>query len=120
MHLPQLIPAFQHYHWVLKTCHAGAELDTALNCAQGFLDGDLRCKAVLLTGMRVCRGWVVLASRVGTPYRACTCVAAWSIASVLSVPWAPYHYVSWLPGRASGPGFKPNYLSLVLLQVASV
>ena len=42
MHLPHLIPAFQHYHWVLRTCHAGAELDTALNCAQGFVDGDLR------------------------------------------------------------------------------
>lgn len=42
MHLPQLIPAIQHYHWVLKTCHAGAELDTALTCAQGFVDPDLR------------------------------------------------------------------------------
>jgi alpha-glucan,water dikinase len=42
MHLPQLIPAIQHYHWVLKTCHSGAELDTALTCAQGFVDPDLR------------------------------------------------------------------------------
>jgi alpha-glucan,water dikinase len=43
MHLPQLIPAISHYHWVLKTCHSGAELDTALTCAQGFVDPDLRC-----------------------------------------------------------------------------
>eukprot|EP00882_Tetradesmus_deserticola_P013501 GHRQ01014333.1.p2 GENE.GHRQ01014333.1~~GHRQ01014333.1.p2 ORF type:complete len:240 (+),score=111.68 GHRQ01014333.1:1275-1994(+) len=43
MHLPQLIPPIQHYHWVLKTCHSGAELDTALTCAQGFVDPDLRC-----------------------------------------------------------------------------
>jgi hypothetical protein len=42
LHLPQLIPPMQHYHWVLKTCHAGAELDTALTCAQGFVDPDLR------------------------------------------------------------------------------
>lgn len=42
LHLPQLIPAMQHYRWVLKTCHAGAELDTALTCAQGFVDPDLR------------------------------------------------------------------------------
>lgn len=48
MHLPQLIPAMQHYHWVLKTCHAGAELDTALNCAQGFVDGDLRSGGAVL------------------------------------------------------------------------
>jgi hypothetical protein len=41
-HLPHLIPAMQHYAWVLRTCHAGAELDTALTMCQGLVDDDLR------------------------------------------------------------------------------
>lgn len=46
MHLPQLLPAMQHYRWVLMTCHAGAELDVALEMAKGQLDDDLRCGAI--------------------------------------------------------------------------
>lgn len=41
MHLPHLIPAFEHYLWVLKTTHAGADLDVAMEMAQGHMDGDL-------------------------------------------------------------------------------
>lgn len=66
MHLPQLIPAIQHYHWVLKTCHAGAELDTALTCAQGFVDPDLRC----VQPFKLCRRWflqLTLEQRSGKP-----------------------------------------------------
>lgn len=25
-HLPHLIPAFEHYLWILKTCHGGADM----------------------------------------------------------------------------------------------
>ena len=41
MHLPHLIGPFQHYLWILKTCHAGADMDVALQMARGRLDGDL-------------------------------------------------------------------------------
>ena len=41
LHLPHLIGAFQHYLWILKTCHAGADMDVALEMARGGLDGDL-------------------------------------------------------------------------------
>ena len=41
MHLPHLIGPFQHYLWILKTCHAGADMDVALQMARGQLDGDL-------------------------------------------------------------------------------
>lgn len=41
MHLPNLIGPFQHYLWILKTCHAGADMDVALEMARGSLDGDL-------------------------------------------------------------------------------
>ena len=41
MHLPHLIGPFQHYLWILKTCHAGADMDVALEMARGGLDGDL-------------------------------------------------------------------------------
>ncbi|GIM14936.1 hypothetical protein Vretimale_17803 [Volvox reticuliferus] len=41
-HLPHLIPAFQGYLWTLKTTHAGADLDTAMEMAKGFMDDDLR------------------------------------------------------------------------------
>lgn len=65
MHLPQLIPAIQHYHWVLKTCHSGAELDTALTCAQGFVDPDLRCD-----GARIARA---LRAHCAVMRAACMC-----------------------------------------------
>lgn len=42
LHLPHLIPAMRHYAWVLKTTHAGADLDVALEMAKGGLDEDLR------------------------------------------------------------------------------
>lgn len=43
MHLPHLIPAFQHFLWILKVTHSGADLDTAMTMAGGNLDGELRC-----------------------------------------------------------------------------
>lgn len=42
MHLPQLIPEFQHFLWVLKVTHSGADLDTAMTMASGLMDEDLR------------------------------------------------------------------------------
>jgi hypothetical protein len=42
LHLPQLLAPMQHYRWVLMTCHAGAELDVALEMAKGHLSDDLR------------------------------------------------------------------------------
>ena len=41
MHLPHLIPAFQHFLWILKVTHSGADLDTAFTMASGSLDGEL-------------------------------------------------------------------------------
>lgn len=45
-HLPHLIPAFQHYLWILKVTHSGADLDTAMEMAKGFMDEDLRWYAL--------------------------------------------------------------------------
>ncbi len=42
MHLPQLIGPMQHYLWILKTTHSGADLDTSLEMAKGGLDGGLQ------------------------------------------------------------------------------
>ena len=42
MVLPQLIGPMQHYRWILQTTHSGADMDVALQMAQGSLDGDLR------------------------------------------------------------------------------
>jgi hypothetical protein len=61
-HLPHLLPAMQHYAWVLRTCHAGAELDTALTMCQGLVDDDLRWVGVG-GGCRDRGG-----SLMGTPY----------------------------------------------------
>uniref|UniRef100_A0A0G4HAY6 Uncharacterized protein n=1 Tax=Chromera velia CCMP2878 TaxID=1169474 RepID=A0A0G4HAY6_9ALVE len=41
-HLPHMIPAFQHFHWILKTTHSGQELDTAFQHARGNLDGHVQ------------------------------------------------------------------------------
>ncbi|KAI3425011.1 hypothetical protein D9Q98_008393 [Chlorella vulgaris] len=41
VHLPHLYDPFQHYLWILKTTHSGADLDTSYTMAQGLLDGDL-------------------------------------------------------------------------------
>lgn len=41
LHLPQLIGPMQHYLWILKTCHAGADLDVAFQMARGKIDDDL-------------------------------------------------------------------------------
>ena len=40
LHLPQLINPFKHFLWILKTTHAGADLDTALVMARGSLGAD--------------------------------------------------------------------------------
>lgn len=40
-HLPQLIDSMKHYLWILKTTHAGADLDVAYEMVRGNLDGDL-------------------------------------------------------------------------------
>ena len=42
MHLPHLIPGMSHYLWILKTCHAGADMDTAAEMAKGHLDDEAR------------------------------------------------------------------------------
>ena len=39
--MPHLVPAFEHYLWILKTTHAGADLDTSFAMARGSLDGSL-------------------------------------------------------------------------------
>eukprot|EP00882_Tetradesmus_deserticola_P000936 GHRQ01001016.1.p1 GENE.GHRQ01001016.1~~GHRQ01001016.1.p1 ORF type:complete len:749 (+),score=345.34 GHRQ01001016.1:55-2301(+) len=39
-HLPHMINAFKGYLWTLKTCHSGADMDTAAEMAKGHLDGD--------------------------------------------------------------------------------
>ena len=39
-HLPQLINPFKHFLWILKTTHAGADLDTALVMARGSLGAE--------------------------------------------------------------------------------
>jgi alpha-glucan,water dikinase len=41
IHLPHMYDAFQHYLWILKTTHSGADLDTSFAMAQGLMDGDL-------------------------------------------------------------------------------
>lgn len=41
-HMPQLIPAFQHYLWILQQTHSGAGLHDAVTMARGQLDGDLQ------------------------------------------------------------------------------
>lgn len=41
-HLPHLIGPMQHYLWILKVTHSGANLDTAMEMAKGALDGDLQ------------------------------------------------------------------------------
>lgn len=40
-HLPQLIDPMKHYLWILKTTHAGADLDVAYEMVRGNLDGEL-------------------------------------------------------------------------------
>eukprot|EP00897_Mesotaenium_endlicherianum_P008242 jgi/Mesen1/7446/ME000389S06789 len=42
LHLPHLIPAFQHFLWVLKTVHSGADLDVMVEMSKGFLDDGLK------------------------------------------------------------------------------
>ncbi|GAQ90596.1 Carbohydrate-Binding Module Family 45 protein [Klebsormidium nitens] len=42
MHLPHLIPAFQHFLWILKTVHAGANMDTMVEMSKGQLSDDLK------------------------------------------------------------------------------
>lgn len=39
-HLPHLINAFKGYLWTLKTCHSGADLDTAATMSRGHLDEE--------------------------------------------------------------------------------
>jgi len=50
--MPHLIPAFEHYLWVLKTTHAGADLDTSFAMARGELDGALAWSVEDLLGHR--------------------------------------------------------------------
>ena len=42
MHLPHLIGPMQHYLWILKTTHSGADMDTSMEMAKGSLDDGLR------------------------------------------------------------------------------
>lgn len=41
VHLPHLIGPFEHYLWILKTTHSGADLDVMMEMARGHMDGDL-------------------------------------------------------------------------------
>ena len=41
MHLPHLIGPMQHYLWILKTTHSGADMDTSMEMAKGSLDDGL-------------------------------------------------------------------------------
>ncbi|GAB4821271.1 hypothetical protein N2152v2_008317 [Parachlorella kessleri] len=41
LHLPHLIGPMQHYLWILKTTHSGADLDVCMEMAKGHMDGDL-------------------------------------------------------------------------------
>lgn len=41
VHLPHLIGPMNHYLWILKTTHAGADLDVMYEMCRGHLDGDL-------------------------------------------------------------------------------
>ena len=49
-HLPQLINPFKHFLWILKTTHAGADLDTALVMAKGSLGACITEPSYLLVG----------------------------------------------------------------------
>lgn len=40
-HLPQIIDSMEHYLWILKQTHSGADLDVAYEMVRGSLDGDL-------------------------------------------------------------------------------
>ncbi|KAG2441975.1 hypothetical protein HYH02_009769 [Chlamydomonas schloesseri] len=51
-HLPHLIEPFKHYLWILKTTHSGADLDTAMEMAKGFMDDDLRWTIYDILGHR--------------------------------------------------------------------
>ena len=42
LHLPHLIGPMQHYLWILKTTHSGADMDTSMEMAKGSLDDGLR------------------------------------------------------------------------------
>ena len=42
LHLPHLIGPMQHYLWILKTTHSGADMDTSMEMAKGSLDDSLR------------------------------------------------------------------------------
>lgn len=42
LHLPHLIGPMQHYLWILKTTHSGADMDTSMEMAKGALDDGLR------------------------------------------------------------------------------
>jgi alpha-glucan,water dikinase len=41
IHLPQLIGPMKHYLWILKTTHAGADLDVMYEMCRGHMDGEL-------------------------------------------------------------------------------
>lgn len=42
VHLPHLIPAVKHLHWILKVAHSGSDMDTAMTMARAALPGDLQ------------------------------------------------------------------------------
>lgn len=52
LHLPHLIPAFQHFLWILKTVHSGADLDTMVEMSKGFLDDSLKASLYDILGNR--------------------------------------------------------------------
>jgi len=51
-HMPQMIDSFKHYLWILKTVHAGSDLDTMVTMAQGALDEGLKNNLFEIIGNR--------------------------------------------------------------------
>ncbi|KAI8469254.1 MAG: glutathione synthetase ATP-binding domain-like protein [Monoraphidium minutum] len=52
MHLPHLIGPMKHYLWILKTCHSGADMDTAAEMCKGYMDEETRWMLFDMLGQR--------------------------------------------------------------------
>ncbi|XP_024523543.1 alpha-glucan water dikinase 2 [Selaginella moellendorffii] len=52
VHLPHLIPAFQHFLWILKTVHSGADLDVMAEMSKGYLDDETKSIIYNILGNR--------------------------------------------------------------------
>ena len=66
-HLPQLIGPMKHYLHILRVTHGGADLDSALEYAQGYMDGDLQCAPSLIQTNGIRRRSSYELGRLGRP-----------------------------------------------------